>query len=446
MPARRRRVRGVLLVAAVLLALGVGVAAATRFAGPLPPRRLVMSTGREDGAYHRAALEYRRLLAAQGFTLDVHPGPGSVATLERLAAGEVDVGFVQGGIATTTSAPTLTTLGSVFYEPLWVFCRKGTRITYLSDLRGRTLAVGEVGSGTRALVLRLLADSGVTNSTARLVDLPSAAAATALVRGDIDAAFFVVAPRSDLVNRLLSSPDVELATERRHLAYAGHYPFLTTLRIGEGMLDMARNIPGEDKVLLGAAATLVVRDGIHPDLVRLLMGAAQRVHGHGGLLERAGQFPSDANVELPVHEQARRYFRTGPSWLERTFPFWLAGLLDRTVLVVLPAATLLAPLFGLVLPALDRRWRARIARQYVVLRACDRCDETQAETLDGDIDRLRQLRREVERTEVPLLFLPELVDLSRHIDLLLEHLERRRASLATRDGRPCPAVRTVSRS
>src|SRR5262247_3590615 len=84
----------------VIVALALGVAVANRFAGPLPPRRLVISTGREDGAYYLYALEYQRVLASQGFKLDIQPGSGSIATLRKLATGEVDAGFVQGGTAT----------------------------------------------------------------------------------------------------------------------------------------------------------------------------------------------------------------------------------------------------------------------------------------------------------------------------------------------------------
>jgi len=107
---RRARLIGVLTLA-VLVALAIGVAAANRFAGPLPPRRLVMSTGREDGAYYAFAGQYRQALARQGFTLDIVPGAGSIETLTRLATGTADVGFVQGGSARAVGAPGLTSLG-----------------------------------------------------------------------------------------------------------------------------------------------------------------------------------------------------------------------------------------------------------------------------------------------------------------------------------------------
>jgi uncharacterized protein len=433
----------VVMAVTLAMALALGVAIANRFAGPLPPRRLVISTGRPDGAYYQYALEYKRLLAAQGFTLEVQPGPGSMATLRRLSAGEVDAGFVQGGTA-TGAAPGVTALGSLFYEPLWIFYRRGLTVSYLSDLRGRRLAVGEVGSGTRELTLRLLADNEVTEVNTRLIPLGGGSAETALTSAEVDAAFFVVSPRSELVQRLLTRPDVELVTDRRHLAYAGRHRFVAALRIGEGMLDMARNIPPADRMMVGVTAALAVRDVIHPDLVRLLLGAADRVHRKGGLLERPGQFPSEESLELPLHDQARRYLRVGPSWLERTFPFWVAGILDRSVLVILPVITLMLPLFGLVLPLLDRRHRRRLARHYQLLRESSlRGESPSPDAVHAELQYLKELRRRVvEDTDVPPMYFGEVFHLTMHIDLVLERLDRRwKALAAPHEARRGPPVR-----
>ena len=136
----RRAFLAVVIALPVLVALTVGVAAVNRFAGPLPPRTFSMSTGREGGAYHQFALEYRRLLGRQGFTLVIQPGPGSVETLGRLRRGEVTVGFVQGGTAADQDAEQLVSLASLFYEPLWVFHRRALGVTSLGELRGRRIA------------------------------------------------------------------------------------------------------------------------------------------------------------------------------------------------------------------------------------------------------------------------------------------------------------------
>jgi TRAP transporter TAXI family solute receptor len=427
----RRRLTYLLAGSIVAVAALIGLAAANRFAGPLPPRKIVMSTGREGGAYYEFAREYQRRLAREGFTLEIETGAGSIETLRRLKSGEATIGFVQGGAAATVDADGLVSLASVFYEPLWVFHRKTVPVSYLADLRGRRVAVGEEGSGTRVLALQVLTDSSVTAKNTTFVGPTSDEAEAALVGGRIDAAFFVLSPRAELVARLLRHPDVVLLSERQALAYAGRYPFITSIKIGEGMLDVARNIPRGETTVLAVTASLVARADIHPDLVRLLLGTAEKVHRRGGLLEHEGMFPSETLVELPLHDGARRYLRNGPPWLERVFPFWAAGLLDRTMLVVLPMVTVLFPMFGLFIPMLDRRRRRRIARWYEQLRDC----EVQSHALSlNEIDEQAQELRDLQQTvtaagTLPPLYMGELYNLKMHIGIVLTRLEERRRVL-----------------
>jgi hypothetical protein len=361
-----------------------------------------------------------------------------------LVAGEATVGFVQGGVAQAGDAGNLRTLATVFYEPLWVFHRKPLRVTYLSDLRGRRLSIGEEGSGTRVLALRLLAESAVTPDNTPLLALSDAEAEAALVAGRIDAAFFVLAPRAAGVLRLLRHPDLELMSERRALAYTGRHSYISSVRVGEGMLDMAANIPRHDTTLLAVAAALVARDDIHPDLVRLLLGAAEKVHRPGGLLEREGAFPSDRLADLPVRDDARRYLKSGPPWLERMVPFWVAGLLDRLLFIVIPVATILFPVYGYLMPVLDRRNRQRIARWYARLRSSDLgLDALQgADEIEREIARLEALQQEVMAAKLPPLYIGDMYNLKMHIGLVRDRLEaRRRARGARADA---PAARRAS--
>jgi TRAP transporter TAXI family solute receptor len=432
-----KRLAYAVLVVSLLVAVAVGLAAANHFKGPLPPRSIIISTGREDGAYYTFAQAYQRLLSREGFTLEIHPGPGSLATLQRLMAGEATVGFVQGGVAQAVDARSLRTLATVFYEPLWVFHRKSLPVGYFADLRGRRLAIGEEGSGTRVLALRLLAESAVTPDNTRLATLSTAEAETALVEGRIDAAFFVVSPRADTLVRLLRRPDLALMSERRALAYTGRHSYLSSVRLGEGMLDMAANLPRQDTTLVATAAALVVRDDIHPDLVRLLLGAAEKVHHRGGLLEREGAFPTDALADLPVRDDARRYLRNGPPWLERMVPFWVAGLLDRLLFIVIPVVTILFPVWGYLMPLLDQRHRRRIARWYERLRRSDLgTDALQSvDDLSSEIDRLEALHRDVMAAKLPPLYMGEMYTLKMHIGFVRERLEAHRRSRARRSGR-----------
>jgi TRAP-type uncharacterized transport system substrate-binding protein len=55
----------------------------------------------------------------------------------------------------------LTSLASLYFEPLWVFHRSDLRLTRLTDLRGKRIAVGAEQSGTKAIAMQLLADNGL---------------------------------------------------------------------------------------------------------------------------------------------------------------------------------------------------------------------------------------------------------------------------------------------
>jgi len=81
------------------------------------------------------------------------------------------VAFVQGGVGNPDSSPMLTSLASLYFEPLWVFHRSEMRLARLTDLRGKRIAVGPEQSGTRAIALQLLADNALDDREASLLSV-----------------------------------------------------------------------------------------------------------------------------------------------------------------------------------------------------------------------------------------------------------------------------------
>ena len=71
------------------------------FVHPAPPNTIVMTAGGEGSMFEVYAGRYAKILARQGVTLKILPSQGSLENLKRLsdASFSVDVGFVQGGIA-----------------------------------------------------------------------------------------------------------------------------------------------------------------------------------------------------------------------------------------------------------------------------------------------------------------------------------------------------------
>jgi TRAP-type uncharacterized transport system substrate-binding protein len=176
---------------AALLA-GLAFALALRFVEPAPPRHVVLSTGPADSGYHGFALRYREALARDGVTLELRTSQGSPDNVGRLMDADaiVDAGFLQGGTSYAANAPDLVSLGSLYYEPLWVFYR-GREIDDLTGLRGRKVAIGPDFSGVRALALQLLAVNDVVLPPTELLPLAGEDAANALLAQRVDAAMFV---------------------------------------------------------------------------------------------------------------------------------------------------------------------------------------------------------------------------------------------------------------
>ena len=411
-------------------ALALILFALTRLIEPLPPRMITFSTGREGGAYHTFGREYKRLAAADGFTVELQPGAGTVQTLQRLASGQAMAGFVQGGTGEAAPTDGLLSLGSLYYEPVWVFHRKNIVLRGLNDLRGRRIQVGEEGSGIRPLAVRLLRDSGVTDKNSTLVALSSESAAAAIEANRIDAAFFIMAPTVPLVRQLLLSPSVSLWSVRRTTSYTTRYRFLSTVTLGEGSVDMATNIPDRDVVLLAATATLVVREDVHPVIVRLLLKTAETVHSRPGMFEAPNTFPSDAFVELPLHEVARRYLRKGPPFLERYLPFWMAVTAERWALLVLPLVGILLPLIRFVPMLYNSQMRQRVTRWYRVVHDIEhsltRCTPDEARAA---AEKLRGVQAEVlNMRPPPPSFMGELYHLKVHLEWLLERADTQAAA------------------
>jgi uncharacterized protein len=421
-------VRDVLKIAIPTVILAVAaVVIAARFLDPLPPRSIRIAAGVPEGAYTAAAQRYRDILARDGVQVNIVTTAGAIENIRLLSTpgSGVDVGFVQGGTAAATGGSTnaLQSLASVFFEPLWIFVRADVSATRISHLGRRRIAIGPEGSGTRVLARELLVASGVTDDE-RLVPIGGREAVNALLAQSVDAAFFVTARPSPLLDSLFHSARVRLMDVGQAEAYARRYRYLSRVTLSEGMLDLATDVPAREIQLLAPAATLAARADVHPAIVDLLMSAAGEVHGPGGLFDRSGQFPSASFVEFPLHDEARRYLRSGPPFLRRHLPFWVAVMLERLVI-------LLVPLIGLVLPLLRiapaaYRWQVqrRIHPWYRVLRDL----EARARLAATDTDRARlaadleELERRVDGIRTPPGYAHELYQLRQHIHFVARRI------------------------
>lgn len=425
-------------ISALILIILVALLIVFLFINSTPPKTIVMTSGDDGSMYYKIANRYAKILARNGVQLKVIKSEGSLENLDRLSnpSYRVDVGFVQSGLAKGKKIDNLISLGSVAYEPLFIFYRGNKPVEILSQFRGKKLAIGPDGSGTNYLAANLLAMNGIEpeeppEAPTELWEMDDEEATQDLLKGKVDAVFFMAdSASSQLMRKLLREPGIHLVNFTQADAYTRRVGYLNKLVLPQGAIDFGKNLPDHDITLIAPSVELIARGNLHPALSDLLLEAAKEVHGRATLFQGRKEFPVPLEHEFPISDDASRYYKSGKSFLYRYFPFWMASLISRILVVFLPIVLILIP--GLrAIPALYR-WgtKMRIYRWYRQLLALE---QDMVALIDADkqkdlFARLAQIEQSVDSMKVPASFADQFYVLRGHVGFVRARLLERKTS------------------
>ena len=409
----------------VFLVIGLLIAAYW-WLQPQPPKHVTLATGPTGSAYSQFGKRYAELLKSSGIEVELKATTGSSENLELLRSGGADVGFVRGGSADPVADEEagLTSLGSLFFEPIWLFYRadsaqkidrKTATLTSLAQLRGLRVNVDLAGSGLPEIMERLFKANHLEPDALLLSNLEQAAAAEALQAGLLDAIVLSSAPQSPQVQRLLRAPDIKLMDFGQADAYTRRFPFLSAVTLPRGVVDLSKDLPPTDVSLLAATTSLLSRDKTHSALRQLFAEAAQSVHSDAGWFNRARDFPNTRTSELPVSPEGDRAINGTPPFWQRYLPFWASNLIERMWLVLGGLLVLMLPLSRVVPPLYQFRVRRRVFRWYARLRDIEAKVDARQGGRDELLDELEELDRVVNKVAVPLSYADELYALRNNI-------------------------------
>ena len=397
---------------------------------PSAPSRVTMATGNKGGVFPYYGQQYRAIFARFNIELDLRETSGAGENVKLLQDPEsgVQIALVLGGISDGKHAPGLLSLGTVGNSPYWIFYSSNEAFDRLSQLKGKRIAAGPVGSGSRLSAEQILGKAGVNSENVTFLPFAASNAVEALNDGKVDAVWTLGAPDAPAISSLLRNPSVRLMSFPRAEAFTRIFPDLVRLVLPQGVIDIDLDIPPNDVTLIGTTAKVLVRDDLHPQIVQLLLQAMVEVHGGSNIFQRSGEFPTGTDPEYPVALAATDFYKTGPSLVQRYLPLWLSVHAQRAIAVLVAAIAIGLPLSRLTPVIYQWIMRRRLIYWYGKLKALESSfegDPSGKHLPQTQIEQLERIEDAVSHISLPLNFTDQLYNLRSHIDIVRRKITSR---------------------
>src|SRR5215475_11134384 len=420
--------KGLVLAAGIM---GV-VSLALAYFIPAPPSTVVMATAFKGSSFEYYGRQYREIFARSNIELELRETAGAVENVKLLQDPKsgVQIGLVLGNVSDGKHAPELLSLGTVYNNPFWLFYSSNDPFDRLSQFKGKRIAAGPVGSGTRSSAEQILGKAGVNSENTPFLPLGGSAAVEALRDGKVDAVWILGAPDAVAVHSLLEDPGVRLMSFPTAEAFTIIFPELVRLVLPRGVIDIDRDIPPNDVPLIGSTTKILVRSDLHPEIVQLLLQAMVEAHGARALFQRSGEFPNSTDTEYPVAPAAIDFYKNGPSFMQRHLPLSLSVHAQRAIAVLVTALAIGFPLFRFLPVFYNWITRRRLFYWYAQLKALETsfdADPTDRHLAEKKA-KIEQIEDAVSHIRIPLTFSDQVYNLRSHIDIVRRKISSRNST------------------
>jgi len=412
------------------LAIGVLVASAliTYFIIPKLPDTLKIAAGQPGSYFYKTAEIYKTYLAKHGVGLEIIQTKGAADSLALLNDNKVDLAFAHGGLTTKKESPDLVSLGSISYEPLWVFQRKNTKIlTDISQLKGMKVATGEKGTGVEVIASKIFNAEGVNEGNTTILYMDMKEAAERLIQGNIDAAVFMDPPENEIIREFFSSSKINEVSLQDSEALRRRFRYLHVIKIPPSGIDLALEQPHSELLTIAPTAYVAINKKLDAALQYLMLSIVDEVHHNPTLISDENEFPSDKDVDLPLSQDADIYYTKGKPFLQQYLPFQVASLLERLIKVLLPLLLVVGPIFAYAPAAYNWHFRRKLEKRYKSLVEIEEQlannhsnkSATEFELMLSDVE------KKLNNEKIPSSFNNQVFILREHIELVQRKIQRK---------------------
>jgi len=393
----------------------------------LPPSSIDIAAGPKGSYLYETAQKYKVEFEKAGVQVNVMETGGTLENLEHVNHPDklIEFGFLEGGAADRKDYPSLESLGSIAYAPIWVFYRSDLGNIYdINELKGKRIAIGGTSQGIHANALDLLNAVGINSSNSKLSNIGREEALKALHSNQIDAMFYSAPAEDPLVKILFNDaslkplqwPDAEGIARNLREYHVLNLPF--------GAIDLANSMPAKDMKVLATTITVITKKDTHSALIYLMMGVMDDIHEAPSIMHAENEFPSDKDVDFPLSDDAEDYYKKGGKpFLQRYLPYWAASFLGKLLLILVPLLAIFYPL-SQAYPSLQQWYYTnRVNRFYDQLVKIEkRLDHgADLEIIKYDIQVLRaEIELLIKLEKIPSMYTNLLYDLRGHVSQVIE--------------------------
>ena len=284
-----------------------------------PSGSLTFTTGGDQGTYYAlGSVLAGQVSAATGTTVTAITSGGSQANILALSDGDAQIAFVQSDVMSYAyegtnlfdeAVPGFSTVAALYTEQVQIVTLD-PNLTSVADLAGKTVSVGDAGSGTYFNAVDILSAYGIDAETdINPVYESFGTSADSLQDGKIDAAFVVAGAPTNAVTSLAATKAVYLiGLDDDHInALVASSPYYTMNVIPAATYEL----PG-DATTVAVGAVVVARDDVsEDDVYNFVSGVFENLDAVKSAHAKGAELNLDfaASVtSVPYHPGAARYF------------------------------------------------------------------------------------------------------------------------------------------